>query len=128
MGASLALSEVNAPSQFVGESFECAPADDELEQTQWRRIESHLGLNQGVQACEARAQLAQAQTQAPVAAANSEQLDTSLPDSLWTVGGRSHQNGECTPCRYFISRSGCRNGHSCNGCHQPHAGSRKKTA
>jgi len=39
------------------------------------------------------------------------------PDS---VGSRLHHIGECTPCKYFRSRRGCKDGVQCRLCHHPH--------
>jgi len=42
------------------------------------------------------------------------------PGLLWSEGSRLHDCGECTPCKFFRSRRGCKAGTECNLCHFPH--------
>lgn len=42
---------------------------------------------------------------------------TQAGDVIMTVGSLKHGNGECKPCGFFFSLSGCRNGAECEHCH-----------
>mmetsp|Transcript_65431 Transcript_65431/g.188512 ORF Transcript_65431/g.188512 Transcript_65431/m.188512 type:complete len:268 (-) Transcript_65431:92-895(-) len=37
-----------------------------------------------------------------------------------SIGARFHAAGECTPCKFFRSRRGCKDGPSCHLCHHKH--------
>lgn len=39
---------------------------------------------------------------------------------LRSIGSRAHATGNCRPCRYFSTDSGCRNGKHCKFCHLQH--------
>lgn len=38
----------------------------------------------------------------------------------WSAGSQLHGKGECKPCLFLKTKSGCLNGTSCRFCHQPH--------
>lgn len=38
----------------------------------------------------------------------------------WPVASELHEAGQCKPCLYLMSRSGCYNGRDCKFCHLPH--------
>mmetsp|Transcript_65411 Transcript_65411/g.141318 ORF Transcript_65411/g.141318 Transcript_65411/m.141318 type:complete len:297 (+) Transcript_65411:92-982(+) len=40
--------------------------------------------------------------------------------ALLSLGSRQHDIGECTPCKFFRSKRGCRDGALCKLCHFPH--------
>jgi len=39
-----------------------------------------------------------------------------------SLGSRLHEGGACTPCKFFRSTRGCRDGALCRLCHYPHEG------
>jgi len=44
-----------------------------------------------------------------------------LETSHVSLGSQLHHLGECTPCKFFRSRRGCRDGLQCTLCHFPHS-------
>lgn len=39
---------------------------------------------------------------------------------IWSRGSEQHRSGNCRPCHYAHTKSGCRSGSECNFCHIPH--------
>jgi len=48
-----------------------------------------------------------------------EHLEVEPPTTL-SLGSQHHHSGNCTPCKFFRGRRGCREGANCNLCHFPH--------
>jgi len=38
----------------------------------------------------------------------------------WSLGSEKHKMGQCRPCHYVFSKTGCQNGKTCNFCHLLH--------
>lgn len=49
-----------------------------------------------------------------------------LPDDVPTVGSLGHSQGQCKPCFYVFSRTGCKFGRSCMYCHLNHGRPKKE--
>ncbi|CAE7344639.1 unnamed protein product [Symbiodinium natans] len=52
--------------------------------------------------------------------AEEEEPEEDEPDGEWSVGSEKHSAGQCRPCHYVFSKSGCANGTACTFCHLPH--------
>eukprot|EP00746_Dinoflagellata_sp_MGD_P008009 gnl/MRDRNA2_/MRDRNA2_115961_c0_seq1.p1 gnl/MRDRNA2_/MRDRNA2_115961_c0~~gnl/MRDRNA2_/MRDRNA2_115961_c0_seq1.p1 ORF type:complete len:392 (+),score=39.28 gnl/MRDRNA2_/MRDRNA2_115961_c0_seq1:63-1178(+) len=51
--------------------------------------------------------------------ANDANGENKEPDTLASVGAGIHPSG-CIPCKFLVSRSGCKDGNACVYCHAPH--------
>jgi len=40
-----------------------------------------------------------------------------LPNGVLSRGSIDHESGKCSPCHYFHSKAGCKNGSRCSYCH-----------
>eukprot|EP00930_Biecheleria_cincta_P038994 TRINITY_DN26811_c0_g1_i1.p1 TRINITY_DN26811_c0_g1~~TRINITY_DN26811_c0_g1_i1.p1 ORF type:complete len:270 (-),score=41.89 TRINITY_DN26811_c0_g1_i1:33-842(-) len=49
------------------------------------------------------------------------------PRYAWSVGSKGHEVGQCNPCMYLASASGCARGEECIFCHLAHDTSPKRT-
>jgi len=38
----------------------------------------------------------------------------------FSLGSLLHASGQCTPCKFYRGRRGCKDGQNCNLCHSPH--------
>jgi len=53
-------------------------------------------------------------------------LDSVGPRAAWSKGSALHESGQCKPCLYVGTKSGCINGAECGFCHAGHRRSRPR--
>mmetsp|Transcript_47940 Transcript_47940/g.95380 ORF Transcript_47940/g.95380 Transcript_47940/m.95380 type:complete len:204 (-) Transcript_47940:69-680(-) len=50
-------------------------------------------------------------------ACEAQNPEEALPNGLPSRGSVKHESGKCSPCHYFHTKAGCKNGSTCGYCH-----------